>query len=130
MTHTVDFDPNSVARKDAGIFGLPFTVEDAWQIILPVPWEVTVSYGGGTSEGPKAILQASAQIVPADKLLIETDCPFLAPVPKRGKRNEPAFVSHVASYLAQLRGENLETLADFTTGNARELFKLPILSTI
>ena len=89
-----------------------------------------ISFSGVVTFKNATQIQASAQIVPADKLLIETDCPFLAPVPKRGKRNEPAFVSHVASYLAQLRGENLETLADFTTANARQLFKLPILSTV
>lgn len=88
-----------------------------------------ISFSGVVTFKNATQIQASAQIVPAQKLLIETDCPFLAPVPKRGKRNEPAFVSHVASYLAQLRGESLETLADFTTANARQLFKLPILST-
>ena len=89
-----------------------------------------VSFSGVVTFKNATQIQASAQIVPRDRLLIETDCPFLAPVPRRGKRNEPAFVSHVASYLAQLRGESLETLADFTTANARQLFKLPILSTI
>ncbi len=66
----------------------------------------------------------SARLVPDDRLLIETDCPFLAPVPKRGKRNEPAFVRHVAEYLAQLRETSLETLAQQTTANARQLFRL------
>jgi TatD DNase family protein len=59
-------------------------------------------------------------------LLVETDCPFLAPPPHRGKRNEPAFVVHVAEGVAQLRGETLQELAAFTTANARKLFKLPI----
>jgi TatD DNase family protein len=89
-----------------------------------------ISFSGVVTFKNATQIQASAQIVPAQKLLIETDCPFLAPVPKRGKRNEPAFVSHVASYLAQLRGESLETLAGFTTANAQLLFKLPVLSTI
>lgn len=89
-----------------------------------------ISFSGVVTFKNATQIQASAQIVPADKLLIETDCPFLAPVPKRGNRNEPAFVSHVASYLAQLRGENLEDLAAATTANARQLFKLPVLSTI
>ncbi len=89
-----------------------------------------VSFSGVVTFKNATEIQASAQIVPPDRLLIETDCPFLAPVPKRGQRNEPAFVSHVASYLAQLRGESLEDLAGFTTANAQQLFKLPILSTI
>jgi TatD DNase family protein len=59
-------------------------------------------------------------------LLVETDCPFLAPPPHRGKRNEPAFVVHVAAGVAQLRGEEMEDLAAYTTNNARRLFKLPV----
>ncbi len=89
-----------------------------------------ISFSGVVTFKNATQIQDSAKVVPAEKLLIETDCPFLAPVPKRGKRNEPAFVSYVASYLAQLRGESLESLADFTTTNAQHLFKLPVLSVI
>ena len=56
------FDPNSPGSADAGIYGLPFTAEEADIVLVPVPWEVTTSYGGGTSHGPKAILQASHQV--------------------------------------------------------------------
>jgi TatD DNase family protein len=89
-----------------------------------------ISFSGVVTFKNATEIQASARMVPLDKLLIETDCPFLAPVPKRGKRNEPAFVAHVASYLAQLRGESPELLADATTANARQLFRLPVLSAI
>lgn len=89
-----------------------------------------ISFSGVVTFKNATQIQESAKIVPIDKLLIETDCPFLAPVPKRGKRNEPAFVSHVASYLAQLRGESLDTLAEHTTSNARHLFRLPVLSSV
>jgi TatD DNase family protein len=68
-------------------------------------------------------------MVPADRLLIETDCPFLAPMPHRGKRNEPAYVSHVADRVAELRGETVESIAATTTANARKLFSLPALTT-
>ncbi|HAC64998.1 MAG TPA: deoxyribonuclease [Cyanothece sp. UBA12306] len=71
-------------------------------------------------------IRESALMVPSDRLLIETDCPFLAPVPKRGKRNEPAYVRHVAEFLAQWRGVSLETLAQQTTENACQLFQLSI----
>jgi agmatinase len=57
-----DFDPNSAADKDSGIFGLPFTEDEASLIYLPVPWEATTSYGGGTSNGPSAIFEASRQV--------------------------------------------------------------------
>lgn len=69
-------------------------------------------------------VQASAKMIACDRLLIETDCPFLAPVPKRGKRNEPAYVRYVAEEVARLRNVTLETLAEQTTKNAEELFGL------
>lgn len=59
---------------------------------------------------------------PRDKLLIETDSPYLAPVPLRGKRNEPAYVVHVAAKIAEIRGETVEEVACYTTENARRLY--------
>ena len=69
-------------------------------------------------------LQAIARTIPADRLLVETDSPYLAPVPMRGKRNEPAFVQHTARCLAEVKGVPLETIAACTTANARTLFGL------
>lgn len=69
-------------------------------------------------------LREAAKITPAERLLIETDAPFLAPVPMRGKRNEPAFVLHTAALLAEIRGESLDALATQTADNARRLFRL------
>ncbi len=63
--------------------------------------------------------------VPDDRLLIETDAPYLAPVPNRGKRNEPSFLPATASRLAELRGSTPERIAELTTENARRLFGLP-----
>ena len=57
-----NFDPNGVGLKDVGIFGLPYTQEDAQVVLIPAPWGVTVSYGGGTHNAPKAIYEASPQI--------------------------------------------------------------------
>ena len=71
-------------------------------------------------------IQESAKIVPDDRLLVETDCPFLAPVPKRGKRNEPAYVKYVAEKVAELRGVTLENLAAQTSKNACKLFGFSI----
>jgi TatD DNase family protein len=67
-------------------------------------------------------LQAVAKEVPADRLLIETDSPFLAPVPHRGRPCEPAFVADTARFLAALRGEEVEALAERTTANFHALF--------
>ena len=67
-------------------------------------------------------LQETARWVPLDRLLIETDAPFLAPVPNRGKTCEPAFVADTARFLAQLRGESVEALADATSANFYALF--------
>ena len=80
----------------------------------------------GTVTFPKALAtHACAEQVPEDRFLVETDCPFLAPVPRRGKRNEPAFVASVASRVADLRGVDVDRVAAVTTSNARRLFKLP-----
>jgi len=62
--------------------------------------------------------------VPADRLLVETDAPYLAPVPHRGRRNEPAFVRHVVEGVAALRGEAVEAVAAYTTRNARAFYRL------
>ena len=67
-------------------------------------------------------LQEAAKAVPLDRLLIETDSPFLAPVPHRGRPCEPAFVADTARFLAELRGEPLETLAEATSANFYRLF--------
>src|SRR5205085_4333572 len=57
-----NFDPNGIGQLNDGMFGLPFTLEECETVLIPVPWEVTVSYGGGTANGPEAILDASYQV--------------------------------------------------------------------
>ena len=77
---------------------------------------------------PKANeIQECAKIVPNDKYLIETDSPFLAPVPHRGKRNEPSFVVNVANFMADLRSTDLDTVAKESSKNAEDLFKFNLL---
>jgi TatD DNase family protein len=85
-----------------------------------------ISFSGIVTFKNATEIQKSAVMVPSDRLLIETDCPFLAPVPKRGKRNEPAYVRHVAECVARLRNVSLETLAQETTQNACQLFGLAL----
>jgi len=75
---------------------------------------------------PKSEAQVEAvRKLPADRLLIETDCPYLAPVPHRGKTNEPAFVPLVAAKIAQIKGLSVEDVARITTLNAVRLFRIP-----
>lgn len=69
-------------------------------------------------------IQAVAAKLPAERILVETDAPYLAPTPKRGKRNEPSFVAHTLRFLAKLRGDDPAVLAAQTTANARRIFRL------
>jgi TatD DNase family protein len=73
-------------------------------------------------------VRAAAAMIPDDRLLIETDGPYLAPVPHRGRRNEPAYVRHVAETVATLRGVSLDRIAQLTSGNAARLFGLRTVS--
>jgi TatD DNase family protein len=82
-----------------------------------------VSLSGIVTFKNAADLQATAKWLPADQMLVETDSPFLAPVPHRGQKCEPAFVADTASFVAQLRREDPEELAEATTANFFKLFK-------
>lgn len=83
-----------------------------------------ISFSGVVTFKNAKNVHESASIVPNDRLLIETDCPFLAPTPYRGKRNEPSYVLHVAEKLAEIRGQSLDAIASQTSENACKLFKL------
>jgi len=82
-----------------------------------------ISFSGIVTFRNAEPLREVARRVPADRLLVETDSPYLAPVPHRGKTNEPAFVRHVADCVAELRGITLDQLAEQTTRNFFTLFK-------
>ncbi|ATL38050.1 TatD family hydrolase [Bacillus velezensis] len=83
-----------------------------------------ISFGGPVTfknaKKPKEV----AKEIPNDRLLIETDCPFLTPHPFRGKRNEPSYVKYVAEQLAELKGLTYEEIASITTENAKRLFRM------
>lgn len=81
-----------------------------------------ISISGIVTFKNAADLQASAKTIPADRLLVETDAPFLAPVPHRGKTGEPAFVADTARFLADLRGEGEQDLREYTARNFYTLF--------
>ncbi|MFH2005647.1 MAG: TatD family hydrolase [bacterium] len=83
-----------------------------------------ISFSGiVTFPGAHGVREAAA-LVPSDRLLVETDAPYLAPVPHRGEKNEPAYVVHTARAVAGLRREELETIVTQTTANARAVYRL------
>ena len=85
-----------------------------------------ISFSGIVTFKNAPQIQEAAKYVPVDRMLIETDAPFLAPVPKRGKPNEPSYVRYTAEFVAKLRGESVETLAAYTSDNFYRLFnKVP-----
>lgn len=83
-----------------------------------------LSFSGVVTFKKTTDVQEAAQIVPLDKLLVETDAPYLAPVPYRGKRNEPGYTRYVVEKIAELRGVPFEELANQTRGNAHRLFRI------
>jgi TatD DNase family protein len=84
-----------------------------------------VSFTGIVTFKNAAEAQATALDIPGDKFMVETDCPFLAPVPFRGKRGEPAYTRQVAEHIAHLRGESLDALAARTSTTAVAFFRFP-----
>lgn len=85
-----------------------------------------ISFSGIVTFNSARELQDIATRIPADRYLVETDSPYLAPVPYRGKPNQPAYVRHVAEFIAALRGESYEQVATVTTENFRNLFGVPV----
>ncbi|PID76137.1 MAG: hydrolase TatD [Deltaproteobacteria bacterium] len=84
-----------------------------------------ISFSGVVTFKNAADLHTVAANIPLDRMLVETDGPFLAPVPFRGKRNEPAHTRHTAARIAELRGISIEEVASATTRNAKKIFTLP-----
>ncbi len=83
----------------------------------------SISFAGIVTFKKAEALRETAAALPLDRILVETDAPYLAPVPKRGKRNEPAFVHHTAAEVARIRGMALDDLAAATTDNFFRLFR-------
>jgi len=88
-----------------------------------------ISFSGVVTFKKAEKVQHAAKNVPLERMLVETDCPYLAPVPYRGKTNQPAYVKHVAEFIAKLRDTSVETVAEATTANFFRLFKMEILTT-
>lgn len=81
-----------------------------------------LSFAGNLTYPKSAVIQEVARSAPVDRILVETDAPFLAPVPLRGQRNQPAHVAYTAAFLAELRGATVEEIASETTANFHCLF--------
>lgn len=117
---TMDILENEDAEKAGGIIHC-FT--ENWETAkraLDIGFYISLS-GIVTFKSAKH-LQEVAKKLPLDRILIETDSPYLAPVPHRGKTNKPVFVKHVAEFLAELRGDTVENIAAVTSANFRQLF--------
>lgn len=84
-----------------------------------------LSFSGMITYRKNDELREAAKLCPLDRLLVETDSPYLAPQPMRGKQNEPSYIKHTAARLADAIGRSFEEVAEATTANARRLFQLP-----
>lgn len=85
-----------------------------------------VSFNGIITFDKTGNMEKLVKMTPLDRIILETDCPYLTPVPHRGKKNEPSFVRHVAEYLAQIKGLPIGELERVTTQNAKVLFQLAL----
>lgn len=97
---------------------------DAWLAKDALDLGFYLSFSGILTFQNATMLRDIAKNTPLDRVLIETDCPYLTPVPHRGKRNEPAYVSEVAKQLASLHNMSLDEVAGRTSDNAKRLFKI------
>lgn len=125
IVHTRSAEADTLALLEAhpGAVGVLHCFTESWQMAeaaLALGYYVSIS-GIVTFRNGDNVREV-ARRVPADRLLVETDAPWLAPVPHRGRPNEPAYVADTARYLAELRQTDLETLAAETTANFHRLF--------
>lgn len=130
IVHTREADDDTLtilraehAEQTGGVLHCFTSSQDLAEAALALGFYI--SFSGALTFAKAENVREVARRVPLDRLLVETDAPFLAPPPHRGKRNEPAFVIRVAEQLAALHGLSLEELGRQTTDNARRLFRLP-----
>ena len=121
-----DADMAAILEQEAGQGAFPFLLHcfssGADLARLAVRLGGYVSFSGMLTFPKSDAIRAVAAETPADRLLVETDSPYLAPVPFRGKRCEPGYVVHTAARLAEVRGLGIAALAELTTGNFHRLF--------
>ncbi|WP_408606107.1 TatD family hydrolase [Elstera litoralis] len=133
VIHTRDADDDTISLLESELAHGPFTgvihcftgTRRLAEACLAMGFYISIS-GIITFKSAADLKQTVAEAVPLEKLLVETDSPYLAPIPHRGKRNEPAFTRKTAECVAGLKGVSIETLADVTTANFFTLFnKVP-----
>ncbi|MDE3119389.1 MAG: TatD family hydrolase [Nitrospirota bacterium] len=134
VIHTREAQEDTIAilkEEHAGQVGGVFHCfsGDAWLAKDALDLGFYLSFSGVITFPSATMLRDIVKTVPLDRILVETDCPYLTPVPHRGKRNEPAFVKLVAEKIAEVKGATevagVEELGRITSGNARRLFKIP-----
>lgn len=125
VIHTRDAAAATIAilRRDASDLTVVlhcFSLVDHLEEVLDAGWYA--SFAGPLTYKPNQALRAAAARIPGDRLLIETDSPYLAPVPMRGTPNQPAFVRHTLATLADVRGLDLTACDELTSANAARVF--------
>ncbi len=128
IVHTRDAREDTIALLKAGnadkVGGVLHCFTENWEMAkAAIDLGFYISVSGIVSFRNAGELRTVIRKVPKDRLLVETDAPYLAPVPHRGKENQPAYVRDVAEFVAELRGESFESLAQYTTDNFFNLFK-------
>ena len=128
VVHTRDADPDTAAilREEMAVGAFPGLIHcfssGPEMAELAVELGLYLSFSGIITFKTADTLRATLKTVPLDRILIETDAPYLAPIPKRGKRNEPSFVSFTAAKVAEVKGVPVEEVAQATTDNFLRLF--------
>lgn len=129
IIHTRDAKQDTIdilkAEKADEIGGVMHCFTEDWEMAQKaLDLNFYISFSGIVTFKSAKTLQEVAQKVPLDRMLVETDCPYLAPNPHRGKMNQPAYVKHVAEFIAELRGIPVTEVAEQTTQNYFNLFGL------
>ena len=113
------------AEEASKVGGILHCFTESWEMAeQAIALGFYISFSGIVTFKNAKELREVAKLVPDDKFLIETDAPYLAPVPHRGKENQPAYVVEVAKHLASIRGQSVEDIAKLSTDNFNRLFKL------
>lgn len=131
IIHCRDAHPDALAILEEARVGDIGGVMHCFSADVPVARRcldlgLTISLAGPVTYKNARELPAVARFVPEDRLVVETDCPYLTPTPHRGKRNEPAYVALTAAHVAALRGVDAEALGEATTRNAARLFRITL----